>query len=120
MVDINNEEIVAGDLIMLTFDRVLHKTAELVVFVEMVERRLKCGTEDDPQYVDTNTLKYYPLNKYGLEVARYDNNVTQADSMFRKTPFTVNNINSANILKMSPLKLNILNKDFYDNITTIM
>ncbi len=60
------------------------------------------------------------LTKYGLEVARYDNNVTQEDSMFRKTPFTVNNINSANILKMSPLKLNILNKDFYDNITTIM
>lgn len=120
MVDTNNIELVAGDLVMITFDRVVEKTAEIVIFVEMIERTYTCGTEVDVQTIVTKNLKYYPLNQEGLQVAREDNNVAQTDLMFRKTPFTVTNINSANLLKMNPLNLNILKKDYYDQITAIM
>jgi len=120
MVDKNNVELIVGDLILLTPDKVIEKAGELVIFMEMVERTITCGAEDNIQTVTTTSMKYYPLTELGLEVARYDNNVTQDTAFFRKTPYTVTNINSHNLLKMNPLTLSILNKEYYDEITAII
>ena len=120
MVDKNNVELIAGDLILLTPDKVIEKAGELVIFMEMVERTITCGTEDNIQTVTTTSMKYYPLTELGLEVARYDNDEEQDTAFFRKTPYTVTNINSHNLLKMNPLTLSILNKEYYDEITAII
>jgi hypothetical protein len=120
MTDKNNIELLEGDLIMITFDKVIHRPAEIVVYKEMQTRTITCGSEDNIETVETNSLIYYPLTKEGLQVARFDTSTTQVDLLYRTKPFTVTNICSGNILKMEPDNLNSALRTYYDNITSLL
>lgn len=120
MTDKNNIELLEGDLIMITFDKVIHRPAEIVVYKEMQTRTITCGSEDNIETVETKSLIYYPLTKEGLQVAKFDTGTTQTDLLYRTKAFTVTNICSDNILKMDPDRLNVTLKTYYDSITALL
>ena len=108
-----------GDLIMVTIDTPVIKPVELVIFISSEEFVTKVDKDGTETTVKTNTVKYYPLTKEGLEVAKFDNSVTQ-ESIHREQKYTLTNILPKHILKRTSNVLRGLSKDMYNQILAVI
>ena len=114
MKDKSNIELTKGDVVLFTPDRVDHITGEVLMFLKM--RNVVTGYIEDPESEEeTGTMLYYPLTKSGLEVAKSDNGEEQS-GFFRKKEYTVNNVCSKHLLKVSIEFLSKVQKSYYDEL----
>lgn len=119
MKDSKNIDLAEGDLVILTIDRPTEHPAELIIFLNAVERTYKI-TEDDVELTKTtNEVHYYPITDEGLEVAKFDAGVTQ-NNFHRQTKYTVTNTLPKHVLKMDETQLRGYTKTLYDSIIALL
>jgi len=118
MVDINNEEIIKGDIVIFSPNKVIEHGGQLIIFKEM-KTKICDPINPNSNIEETDTMVYYPLTKEGLEVANYDNTGT-ITSLQRIKEYTINYIKSDNLLKLDSNKLNSTNTYFYNQIIALL
>ncbi len=119
MKDKEGIELVEGDLIMLTIDTPVEKPSQLVIFLNFIEEVTSIDSNGNETSNTGSTLHYYPISDLGLEVAKFDNGVTQT-GFYRKEKYTATNINSINLLKMKSSNLKDYKKTLYDAIVALL
>lgn len=117
--DMNNSILAKKDLIMLIFDNPIEHPASLAIYDSYVEDPISVDDNGTVKTQKSNTLKYYPLNEQGLEVAKTQANISQS-KMHREEIFTVTNIAKSNLLKVKPHHLNEVKKLYYDAIIALL
>lgn len=119
MKDSANIELIEGDLVLLTIDTPIEHPAELIIFIENEEYVYDVTEDGEEKTITTNKVKYYPINKEGLQVAKFDAGVTQTD-FHRQKKFIVTNICSKNLLKLDSNTLTGYNKTLFDSIVALL
>ena len=115
MKDSTGIELTRGDLVMITIDTPVERPADLIIYLSF-EEYVHTITDDGQERTETTTtVHYYPLLKEGVEVAKYDNGVSQSLA-HREQKYTIKNIESRHLLKMDPLTLRGYSKTLYDQI----
>ena len=115
MKDSTGIDLVRGDLIMITIDTPVERTAEIVMYLDIETLTYNVTVDGTEQTRTTDTLHYYPLTDLGLEVARYDND-NIVDTIYRSKKYTTSNIESKNMLKMDTNTLRGYNKVLYNSL----
>ena len=125
MKDSRGDEIQRGDLVLLVEDHVTDLPTELVVFVEQKTNKYilksKCDSsgEMEKKEYEIDSIIYYPLSDFGLEVAAHDSGVVMTQ-MHRTDKYEALHIESSNVTIMNTSTLRGYSKTLYDAITAVM
>lgn len=95
-----------------------YELGDLIVIVlsgNIGGNQIMCIYKSYDSEIDQVTV--YPLNKIGLEIAKFDNDETQ-EFQHRELPYTVSNYSKANtfIIDLPYLSLDSTQKYYYDQI----
>lgn len=119
MKNINNEEILRGDLVIITIQTPIHHTAEIVIYLNNHERVYDVEEDGEPKSVTTNTVVYYPLTSEGLEVATHDSG-TVSSTFHRQKEFQITHIKPQHVAPLESDLLTGTNKTYYDAIQLLL
>ncbi len=125
MKDSRGSEIKRGDLVLLVEDHVTDMPTELVIFVEQKTNKYvmksPCDNGGDPveKEYEVDSVIYYPLSDYGLEVAAHDAGVVMTQ-IHRNKKYEAVHVSSDNVTIMNADTLRGYSKTLYNAIAAVM